>query len=331
MTPDFRILADSQDVTATIRDRLQELRVTDEAGQSSDAVTIVLDDRDNRIELPRKGASLEVAIGYREKGLATLGKFTVDETAISGPPDTLTIRGRAADLREGMKSPKTRSWDGVTLGALVFTVAAEHGYTPAVNAELAAVDLGHVDQTEESDLHLLTRLAEQYGAVAKPAGGRLLFVPIGEGKSATGMTLPSVPLARGDLSRWDVTLADRGRYASVSASWHDGTGTGQPQTVTVGEGDPAYVLRGTFRDAPEATAAARAKLAALLRGQGTISAECGGDERLGAEGEVLIGEVRDGVNGRWSLTHVTHTYSKTGGYRCEFQGETPKGVSNEGD
>ncbi len=324
MTPDFQITADSQDVTAAIRDRLLELRVTDEAGQSSDAVTIRLDDRGNRIALPRKGAELEVALGYLESAVATLGTFVVDEAVLSGPPDTLTIRGRAADLRAAMKAPRTRSWDGITLGDLVATVAAEHGFEPAVAGELAELALGHVDQTEESDLHLLTRLAGQYGAVAKPAGGRLLVVPAGAGKSATGKTMPAVELARGDLARWDVTLADRGRYGAVTTCWHDGSGTGQPQEVTVGEGEPVYRLRGTFRDAAEARAAARAKYEALQRGKGTITAECGGDVRLAAEGEIVISGVRDGVDGRWSLTHVTHVYDPSGGYRCELQGENPK-------
>jgi len=324
MTPDFKIIADSQDITAKVRDRLIELRVTDEAGQSSDAVTIALDDRDSVIALPRKGASLEVSLGYLGTGVAALGKFTVDETALSGPPDTMTIRGRAADLRAGLKSPRTRSWDQVTVGDMVAVIAAGHGYSPAVSPDLAAIQLGHLDQTEESDLHLLTRLAARYGAVAKPAGGRLLFVPAGEAKSATGKSLPSVALSRGDFSRWDVTLADRGRYGSVTAHWHDVTGTGQPQPVTVGEGEPVYTLRGTYRDEAEARAAARAKYEALQRGRGTITAECGGDIRLAAEGVIVVSGIRDGVDGAWSLTHVTHVYSPVVGYRCELQGESPK-------
>jgi phage protein D len=324
MTPEFKILADSQDITAKIRDRLMELRVTDEAGQDSDAVSIRLDDRDNLIALPRKGAELQVYLGYKATGMAFLGRFVVDETQISGPPDTLTIRGRAADLRQGMKSPKTRSWDGVTLGALVKTIASEHGYKAAVAESLAGVSLGHVDQTEESDLHLLTRLAKPRGAIAKPAGGRLLFVPAGQGKSVTGKSLPSVSLTRGDLSRWDVTFPDRGRYSSVTAEWHDVSGTGQPRTVTMGDGNPVYVLRGRFGSASEAAAAAKAKLASLDRGTGTLSATCGGDPRLAAEATLVLSGIRGGANGSWSLTHVTHVYTPGNGYLCELQGEIPK-------
>ena len=46
MTPAFRILVDgSRDGTEAIRERLLELRVSDEEGHESDSVKIRLDDR----------------------------------------------------------------------------------------------------------------------------------------------------------------------------------------------------------------------------------------------------------------------------------------------
>ncbi|SMG67144.1 [weak similarity to] Phage late control D [methanotrophic bacterial endosymbiont of Bathymodiolus sp.] len=40
MRPRFRILANQQDITDTIRDRLLSLRITDEAGNQSDTVEL---------------------------------------------------------------------------------------------------------------------------------------------------------------------------------------------------------------------------------------------------------------------------------------------------
>jgi len=150
-------------------------------------------------------------------------------------------------------------------------------------------------------------------------------MPLGEAKSLSGAPLSTVALSRADLVRWSTTQADRGRYASVVAFWHDAAETGQPQSVVAGAGDPVYTLRKNFADAAQALAAAKAKFAALERGQATISAECRGDSLLVAEGEVTISGVRPGVDGRWLLTSVTHTINKANSYRCEFQGETPKG------
>ena len=324
MTPDFKIIADSQDVTARLRDRLIELRVTDEAGLTSDAVEIRLDDRDNLIALPTKGAKLDVYLGYLETGIARLGVFTVDEVVPTGPPDVLTIRGRAADLRQGLKSPKTRSWDQVTIGALVATIAAEHGYTPLVAAELAGVVLPHLDQTAESDLNLLTRLARQYGAVAKPAGGRLLFVPAGQAKSASGKNLPAVALKRGDLTDWEATLADRGKYLSVVTRYRD-LAKAVDVEVTVGSGEPVYQLRHSYPDRDSAIAAGRARLDAFTRGEGTLRFTCVGNNALAAEGKVTLSGVRDGVDGAWIATRVTHDYAPAAGYRCDVEGKTDAG------
>ena len=94
MTPDFRILADSQDITDRIRDRLLSLRVTDEAGIKSDTVEIKLDDRDALIAWPEHGAELEVLLGYQKSGLTRMGLYVVDEVEHGGPPNALTIRAK---------------------------------------------------------------------------------------------------------------------------------------------------------------------------------------------------------------------------------------------
>src|SRR5690554_3922674 len=115
MKPDFRILADRQDITARIRDRLLSLRITDEAGIQSDTVEILLDDRDGRIEWPAHGVELEVFLGDGRSGLSRMGLYVVDEVEHSGPPSSLTIRGKAADMRAAIKAPRTRSWHGSTV------------------------------------------------------------------------------------------------------------------------------------------------------------------------------------------------------------------------
>ncbi|MEA3411805.1 MAG: hypothetical protein U9R74_09720 [Pseudomonadota bacterium] len=54
--------------------------------------------------LPRTGARLEVAIGYRETGLFDMGQNMVDKVEASGPPDTITVRAKAADMLATMKA-----------------------------------------------------------------------------------------------------------------------------------------------------------------------------------------------------------------------------------
>lgn len=190
MTPSFRIIADRVDVTAAIKDRLLELAVIDVAGVESDEVKLTLDDRRREdgalAELPRIGTRLDVALGYAETALIGMGSYVVDEIEISSPPATLSVSAKAADMSGPMRSPKTRSWENLTLGDVVATIAREHRLVPATDPELASIPIVHIDQTAESDMAFLTRLASHYDAVAKPANGHWVFTKRGQAKSATG-------------------------------------------------------------------------------------------------------------------------------------------------
>ena len=332
MTPTYHILAGGKDITAAIRERLLSLRVTDEAGYQSDTLEIQLDDRDGAVDLPRKGAVLEVALGY-ETRTAKMGSYTVDEVELSGPPDRLIIRAKAADMRGSLKQHKTRSWHEVTLGDLVATIAAEHGLEPRVSETLAGVAIEHIDQTEESDMNLLTSLSKQYDAVAKPAEGRLLFVSRGTGQRASGRDL-RIAIHRNQTSDHRVTLADRGQYGAVVAHWHD-VEAGEKLQERAGDGEPVYTLRHPYPNAAEAQAAARSKLRALNRGTGALSltlkngmpallAESNNPDNpaLVAQTRLVLSGFRKGVDGDWVATRVTHEISANG-YSTRVEAERP--------
>jgi len=323
MTPDFSLIADNRDITTTIAERLLSLRIADQAGMKSDTVEIRLDDRNGHIELPRKGAKLNVAIGYRQQGLVPMGLYVVDEIELTAPPATLTIRAKAANMRTSLKAHKTRAFDHTTLGQLVNTIAAEHQLKARIGEALNTIPIPHLDQTEESDLHLLTRLARQHDAVAKPAGGYLLFVPKGEAKSATGKTLPNITLTPHQISDYRITLADRGKYAAVTAKWHN-TQTGEHTEVKVGDDKPVYTLRHTYPDADTARTAAQAKLTALNRGQATAALTVTpGNPLIAAETRLTLTGFRGGIDGNWIATQVNHQLNHNG-YTTRIQAETPK-------
>lgn len=340
MTPDYRIHADDTDVTAALRDRLIELRVHDEPGIESDTVEVRLDDRaglrGGRIALPRRGADLSVALGYDEAGdseeltpdaralvktgLVTMGLFTVDEVELSGPPDTLTVRAKAADVRDALKQRKTRSWSGKTLGEIIRAVAAEHGLRPAVAEELAGLVTPHLDQTEESDLNLLSRLAERYDAVAKPAARRLLFTPRGAGRSATDKPLERIEVSRAQTAAYRVTLADRDRYGSARAVWRNAAG-GVLETVAAGTGEPTAVLREVYASEAEAAAAAQSLLDAFERSVDVLSLTINpGNPALASQTPLSLRDFRPGIDGRWTALRVTHLLDHSG-YTTEVAAE----------
>ena len=323
MTPQFRIVVEGQgDVTAQIRERLLSLRVRDEEGYGSDVVEIRLDDRGGEMEVPRRGVALEVELGYEASGRVSMGRYVVDWIELSGPPETLTVRARAADMRTGAKQRKTRSWDQVTIGDLVATIARDHDLEPRVAHGLAGIVLPHVDQTDESDLHLLTRLGEKYDAAARPAGGRLVFARRGAALSATGRAITPVRVAREQAGDYRVTLDDRRRYGSVKAYWYDRS-EGRRREVTAGRGEPVYALRDDQADAATARYAAQARLDALNRGAVALSLSMRpGAPAVSGETPLTLSGFRGGVDGRWIVTRVSHEFSG-GGLTTEVEGERP--------
>ncbi|PPE03090.1 Phage late control D protein (GPD) [Holospora curviuscula] len=102
--PDFNIWAQGNLITGLIKQRLISLRITDEAGITSDSVEICLDDRDSLIEMPSSGSKLQVHLGYIETGLVSMGLYIVDEVTLEDHPQVMKIKGHAADLKASFKS-----------------------------------------------------------------------------------------------------------------------------------------------------------------------------------------------------------------------------------
>ena len=220
MRSDWRILIDGQDRSEAFRDRLLSLSITDESEYHSDTVSVHLDDRDGRIVLPRPGVEMVVQRGYEEMGRVEMGRYTVDEIELSGPPDTLFVRGKSVDMFASLKQHKSRSWSG-NLSNILGVIAAEHDLEARVGSRLASVHIPHIDQTEESDLHFLTRLGQQYDAVAKPVGRYLFMVARGEVTTATGRPTTSKTLHGSQTSRYRITMPNRERYQSIIAYFRD--------------------------------------------------------------------------------------------------------------
>lgn len=218
-TPGFSIIIEGKDVTTVLDARLMSLTLTDNRGFEADQLDLELDDSDGLIVLPRRGAIIQFALGWKGQPLFPKGAFTVDEIEHSGAPDRLTIRARSADFRETLNTRREKSWHQTTVGEIVKEIAARHKLKMALGKDLMDRPVDHLDQTNESDASFLMKLARQYGAIASVKDGNLLFIRQGQGRTASGKPLPVITITRqaGDGHRF--TLADRDAYTGVIASW----------------------------------------------------------------------------------------------------------------
>ena len=268
--PICRLEVDGRDITAAIEKRLMSIELTDNRGLAADQLDITLSDHDGRLAIPPKGATLRLWLGWSDTGLVDKGAYTVDETEHSGAPDQLNIRARSVDLNAGLKVKRERSWHDETIETVVQAIAGAYGLGLLVSAALSAIQVVHLDQANESDANLLSRLGQEHDAIATVKAGKLLFMPIGNSTSASGLALPHITLTRLDGDQHRFLQADRDSYTGVRAFYYDVNSAEKKEAIS-GGGDNIKDLRHSYTDQQSALVAARAEWNKLQRGTATLS------------------------------------------------------------
>jgi len=308
--PIFRLLVNGRDITADISARLISISLTDNRGMEADQLDIRLSDHDGLLAMPPKGATLRLWLGWSDSGLIDKGSYTADEIEHSGAPDVLGIRARSADLRKGLARKRERSWHGKTLGDLVHTIATEYGLQPLVHAALGAIALPHIDQTNESDLNLISRLAQDHDAIASIKAGRLLLLPTGASSTASGLALPHITLTRADGDQHQYLDAEQDSYTGVKAYYYE-VNSAERKEAIVGTDDNAKALRHSYADRDSALRAARAEWKRLQRGTATLTYNLAkGRPELIPELTYSLSGIKDEIGAIvWLGGNVTHSFT----------------------
>lgn len=323
-TPIYQVTLNGKDLTSKISPRLVSLSLDESRSDEADTLMLVLDDSDGKLAIPKRGEVVRVAFGWEDTGLVEKGSFTINEVEHAGAPDTLTIQARSASMTNAMSERKEKSWHGESIGAIVRKIAGAHDLKAAIADALANVVIAHIDQTHESDMSFLTRLAKRYDAVMNVKDTHLLFMPIGRGTTASGKPLTSIELTRRDGDRHRYHVSERENYAGVRAFYH-ATGRARRKSVVVG-GDNNHsikVLPETYPTEADASAAATAELNRTQRSQATMSYTLAlGRPDLYPELPVYLNGFKPDIDDEsWLVKKVRHELSD-GGYTCELDLET---------
>lgn len=320
--PRWRVVVDGKDMSARVAPRLMSLSITECRSDQADQLDLVLDDADGRLALPRRGVSVRVYLGWDgPRGLVDKGTFEVDEVEYSGPPDTITLRARSADMGNALRTRGTRSFHKTTINAIVETIAKAHKLTPVVGL-FGKTKVAHIDQTDESDLAFLNRIGKRYDAVATIKDGKLLFMSVGTGSTASGKDMPTIELTRRDGDHIRYHVADRDSYTGVHASWQD-KGKAKRRHVLAGVIGNAKRLRQLYASEEDALEAARAEWARLRRGMATLRFDLAyGRPDLAPQTKVRFVGTKEPISSTvWLLSRVTHKLDDSG-LTTSAEGET---------
>jgi hypothetical protein len=314
--PGFSLTEGDKDITSKLAPYLSSLRLTDNAGTESDR--LVIDLVSDTLPTPLEGAVLRLGLGFGSS-LVDKGQYVVDEVSVSAPPRVISITASASpmDTRKQsgvLQSQKTKSWDAVTIGSVVADVASAHGLTARVSDSLSSIAIDHIDQVNESDMSLLTRLATRFGAIAKPAGGYLLFIKEGEGKSASGKELKQISLDPSQISTYQFRFASRGKAGSVVASYMN-IETGLPTSLQLGDGDPVFNIVYPYPTREEAEKAAEARFNKVRADSDTVQLALPATPEimpLVAESKMNLSSFGDREDGQWRAKTLNWALSGAG-------------------
>lgn len=343
--PAFDITIGGKQVLS-LNGRMMGLTLTDNRGFEADTLEITIDDTDGKIELPPRGVEVSVAIGWRGEPLTHKGIFTVDEVSHSGPPDQLIVTARSADFRQDFNVKREYSWHDITVGKVVSAIAGRYNLTPAVSRQLIDIEIDHADQTNESDISFLSRMAEMLGAIATIKNGNLLFIIPNRGLSASGKRIPEIVITRDSGDKHSFRVADRDAYTGVKANWLDLNFGKKPETsvkrkkrkskkpkkgkkekssskegeyLEGAEGN-VFVMRQTFKTETAAKRAAAAKWLKLQRGAAEFSITLArGRADLFPEMPATVSGFKSVIdNHKWIIARVVHQIGE-GGFQTQLE------------
>ncbi|VFS75789.1 Phage protein D [Raoultella terrigena] len=332
-------------------EKLISLELTDNRGFNADELTISVDDSQGDIALPPRGAELSVSLGWLGVPLIYKGIYIVDEVSHSGPPDRIDITARSADFRDEFNVKREVSWHDVTVERIVSAIAHRYKLKPIISEQLMSAEIDHADQTQESDMSFLTRMADILGSIATVKNGCLLFILPGGGVSANGKALPEFAITRSSGDRHSFRIADRDAYTGVQAYWLD-LDFGKKKKVTVrkrkktaekkprsssregdyiaGEDGNVFVLRTTYSSEIAAQRAAAAKWQQLQRGAAEFNLTLAyGRADLYPEMHGTVTGFKGAIDNQdWIIAKATHSIDDNGFQtRLELEAKIPEWIA----
>lgn len=316
-TPHAVIKVNGQLVASNFNGRLISVSIDDKSGVTSDSITLELRDGEPFVEIPKKGDILEAWLGYKEAGVAYFGKFTIDDPEVSMFPFKISISGKGADMRDGLKTQKSRHWDNKTLKEIITDIADDNNLEPKIDEKVGAHKYEWLGQEDESDIHFAERLAKRHGAIFSVKDGKLIFAKKGNTKTTTGKDITAVIASPDNIINGTarVKFSYRSKFKNVKAHIQN-KNTAAREVVTAEsdvEGTTDYEIAEPFADKNEAVAAAKAKANELKSLTATTSVTLVGDPTIRSGAPFSYKNCRPEVDGvLFTIETASHQISKNG-------------------
>ncbi|HGI9865001.1 TPA: phage late control D family protein [Salmonella enterica subsp. enterica serovar Montevideo] len=328
--PAYRLVYNRKDITHDVSVYVTSVSYTDRLSGESDEIQVDLEDSEGRWRdawYPGKGDTLTLQMGYAGEPLRECGTFSIDEIELSGPPDSVSLRGLATSVTVAMRTKVSRGFENTTLAAIAQRIAGKHRLQ--LQGQIEPLTLDRVTQYDETDLAFLKRLARDYGYLVKVTHTHVIFSSLDKLRDAP----PTFTFTRPDISRYSLRdtinrIYKGAKYRSqnsrtkqvVTYQADGGESTTTVSTATRGKNTSADTLTLSGRSGNQGTAARRTRAALNLKNQyqkvATLS--MAGNIRLRAGHNVTLTGF-GASDGKWLTGSVRHSMTRSGGYTMDVE------------
>ncbi|ECE9609571.1 TPA: phage protein D [Salmonella enterica subsp. salamae serovar [1],40:z35:e,n,x,z15] len=328
--PAYRLVYNRKDITHDVSVYVTSVSYTDRLSGESDEIQVDLEDSEGRWRdawYPGKGDTLTLQMGYAGEPLRECGTFSIDEIELSGPPDSVSLRGLATSVTVAMRTKVSRGFENTTLAAIAQRIAGKHHLQ--LQGQIEPLTLDRVTQYDETDLAFLKRLARDYGYLVKVTHTHVIFSSLDKLRDAP----PTFTFTRPDISRYSLRdtinriykgakhRSQNSRTKQVVTYQADGgESTTTVSTATRGKNTSADTLTLSGRSGNQGTAARRTRAALNLKNQyqkvATLS--MAGNIRLRAGHNVTLTGFGTS-DGKWLTGSVRHSMTRSGGYTMDVE------------
>jgi len=317
LKPVFKVEYENKDITTSIAPSILSVTYSDFEHGQSDEVEIQLEDKDQLWKsswYPAKGDTLKLNIGYVGEKLLNCGSFEIDEMEFSAPPDTITIKALAANIKKALRQNNSVAYENKTLLQIAQEIANKHSLKLVGNVK--DIKIKRITQNNKRDLEFLKNLAEEYGYIFKVSDNKLTFYETEKLKSQN----PALIITRKNLTSYNFKDKTHDQYKSCEVTYHDPKSKKTVTSNIQGNSARADTLKLNTRceNKEQAILKATAAMNNNPSCEGTVTII--GNPHLVAGLNIELKGLYN-LSGKYHIKSAKHTIDRTSGYKTELEAE----------
>ena len=223
---------------------------------------------------------------------------------------SLSFSGTGIEYNDRQKEKLSFHYSNTKLSSIVKIISDK--LSLKMNFKMDDIEIKSLNQTDESYINFLHRLAKDYNCLFSIKDNYLFFVD----KDYKDIPIKDISVI--DCSSSNIKHSHKTFYKSCEASWHD-INTSKTKKVTFGNGTPILKIKGAFINENDAMTKAKAKLKSVNKGTVSGSLSLKGIRVYAGTKVNLVNTYNKENDGIYSVISCSHSFSRANGWTTNIE------------